>query len=479
MIFGGPLVLTTDQTPEAGWVPEPREVESGVGSDAAGPTSEEEPAPLQAKGATAYRIVDVEAARPAVEAATSPQGKHVFINRPHGIRSLRRLWVRGEEPEHTVVSKEVAQRYSMRADGRRQATWITGPTGVTVGIDRDYEMFLLVDDLPGRTKRITVYAVDSVEKYCGLPTGAMDEYEIQLGRDHVELLEQLREDQPYRTGARLSERWGETIWRLAAYAGSGEHVWINVIRSYQQEESEITLATCRRLGCNETEEGYLGYEPGDSPDGNGQNPVVEGADMLIGLWNWGWVKEHLRSGWRSAEVLTPRKGGPPLKWHLSTRKKDGEMMNLDVCKGAGIARSEITHEAAAVAGLPRNSTYQIQVKGIRAESDFRARGVSIVRCTSARGTGNGELPAWERLDVLLGMEDAKRLEGYLRAGWCEDRVTQGGLPRRPRRDQTASACLEEKPASSKARGRGWRGHQAGQSPASSSSLGLEASDVRG
>jgi hypothetical protein len=299
-IYGAPLTLTTDQTPEAGWMPEPREVESGMGSEA-GPTSEEEPAPLQARGAAAFRIVDIdfrivdiETARPAVEAAISPQGKHVFINTPHGIRSLRRLWVRSEEPEHTVVSKEVAQRYSMRADSRGQATWITGPTGVTVGIDTDYEMFLLVDDLPGRTKRIFAYAVNSVEEYCGLPTGATDEYEIQLGRDHVELLEQLGEAQPYRTGARLSERWGETIWRLAAYAESGEHVWINVIRSYQQEESEITLATSRRLGCNEPGEGCLvavhmragmcpitegpirawtveaigKLEPGDSPHGN-------------------------------------------------------------------------------------------------------------------------------------------------------------------------------------------------------------------
>jgi hypothetical protein len=216
-IYGAPLTLTTDPTPGAGWMPEPREEESGVGSDAE-PTSEEEPAPLQARGATAYRIVDVGMARPAIEAATSPQGRHVFINTPHGIRNLRRLWLRGEEPEHTVVSREVAQTYSMRADSRRQATWITGPTGVTVGIDTDYEMFLLADDLPGRTKQITVYAVDSVEKYCGLPAGGTDEYEILLGRDHVELLGQLREDQPHRTGARLSERWGETIWRLAAYA---------------------------------------------------------------------------------------------------------------------------------------------------------------------------------------------------------------------------------------------------------------------
>ncbi len=224
-IYGAPITLTTDQMPEAGWMPEPQEVESGMGLEA-GPTSEEEPAPLQARGAAAFRIVDIEAARPAVEAAISPQGKHVFINTPHGIRSLRRLWVRGEEPEHTVVSKEVAQTYGMRADSRLQTTWITGPTGVTVGIDTDFEMFLLVDNLPGRTKRIFAYAVDSVEEYCGLPTGATGEYEIQLGRDHLELLEQLREAQPSRTGARLSECWGETIWRLAAYAESGEHVWI-------------------------------------------------------------------------------------------------------------------------------------------------------------------------------------------------------------------------------------------------------------
>ncbi len=99
-------------------MPEPQEEESGVGSDAE-PTSEEEPAPLQAWGATAYRIIDVGAVRPAAEAATSPQGKHVFINTPHGIRSLKRLWLRGEEPEHTVVSKEVAQRYRDNLEARR------------------------------------------------------------------------------------------------------------------------------------------------------------------------------------------------------------------------------------------------------------------------------------------------------------------------------------------------------------------------
>ncbi|MFN9939152.1 MAG: hypothetical protein ACK56I_06725, partial [bacterium] len=93
-IYGAPLALTTEQTVGAGWMPEPQEEESGVGSEAE-PTSEEEPAPLQARGATAYRIINVETARPTDEAATSPQGRHVFINTPHGIRSLRCLWLRG------------------------------------------------------------------------------------------------------------------------------------------------------------------------------------------------------------------------------------------------------------------------------------------------------------------------------------------------------------------------------------------------
>ncbi len=94
------------------------------------------------------RLVPMKAGK---EAAVGSQEKHVFINTPHGIRSLRRLWVPGEEPEHTVVGREAAQSCGMRANGRQLATGITGPTGVANGPDTDYEMFLLADDLPGRT----------------------------------------------------------------------------------------------------------------------------------------------------------------------------------------------------------------------------------------------------------------------------------------------------------------------------------------
>ncbi len=218
-VYGSPLALAIDQTPKAGWMPELQEEESGVKSEV-GATSEEEPAPLQTRGAAAFRIVDVEVAKPAAKATNGPQEEHVFIYTPHGIRRLRRLWTCGEEPEHTVVSQEAAQRYGLRAESRRQATLITGPTGVTVGLDMDYEMFLQIDDLPGRTKRVFAQGVNSVEKYCSLPAGATDEYKIQLGKDHVELLEKLRMAQPHRTGASLSKRWGETIRRFPAYAES-------------------------------------------------------------------------------------------------------------------------------------------------------------------------------------------------------------------------------------------------------------------
>jgi hypothetical protein len=95
-------------------------------------------------------------------------------------------------------------------------------------------------------------------------------------------------------------------------AENGELVWMNAIKSYQRKKSEITQAACRRLRGGNPKKGRLyamhvrtiiglaerapvqawivgaigALEPGDSPDGEGQNPEVEGADMLIGLWDW-------------------------------------------------------------------------------------------------------------------------------------------------------------------------------------------------
>jgi hypothetical protein len=133
-----------DKTPEARWMPKLQEDESRVESEAG--TSKGELAPLQAREVAAFRIVDVEVTWPAAKATSGPQEMHVFIYTPHGIRCLRRLWTYGKEPEHTVVSLEAAQRYSLRAESRGQVTWITGPTRVTVGLDTDYEMFLLMDE---------------------------------------------------------------------------------------------------------------------------------------------------------------------------------------------------------------------------------------------------------------------------------------------------------------------------------------------
>jgi hypothetical protein len=249
-------------------------------------------------------------------------------------------------------------------------------------------------------------------------------------------------------------------------------VWINSIRSYRREESEITLAASLRLGCNEPREGCLyavhlkagigpitegpirawgveaigPLEPGDSPDGSSQNPVMEGVDMLIGSWDWSRVEEHLRSGWWNIETQTPMESKQLSKWHLSTCKVSGEEMHLNVCKGTGIETSEIRHEAAAIAGLPQGSAYQVHVRGTRAGFDFHAKGVSVIRHTAARGARSGELPAWERPDVLLGKEDTKRLESYLHAGWRNAQETRKALPaQEEKRDVATTVCFGDEP----------------------------------
>jgi hypothetical protein len=72
------------------------------------------------------------------------RGGHIFIDTPHGIRRLKCLWASGEEPEHTVVSFEAAKRCSLRIGSRTRAVRVTGPTGVSVDLDTNYEIFLLL-----------------------------------------------------------------------------------------------------------------------------------------------------------------------------------------------------------------------------------------------------------------------------------------------------------------------------------------------
>jgi hypothetical protein len=53
--------------------------------------------------------------------------------------------------------------------------------------------------------------------------------------------------------------------------------------------------------------------------------------MLIGLWDWGRVEGHLRSGWRSREVQAAREGEALLKWHLNACKAGGMDVDLRSC----------------------------------------------------------------------------------------------------------------------------------------------------
>ncbi len=235
-------------------------------------------------------------------------------------------------------------------------------------------------------------------------------------------------------------------------AENGKLVWMNAIKSYRRKESEITKAACRRLSGDNPKKGRLyamhvrtmiglaerapvqawivgtigALEPGDSPDGEGRNPVVEGADVLIGLWDWDRVEGQLRCGWRNREVLAPREGGTPSKWHLDTQTADGEEASLDVYKGTGSEKSKITHSSAKKLGFSRSAIYHVCAKGTRAKTWIRAQGVNFIHLTAVKGVKIGQPPVWDGPDVLLSQSDAEQLEGFLHSGWCRNQKPHGG-----------------------------------------------------
>jgi hypothetical protein len=204
-VYDGAPIRMKGQRSEAGRAPELQGMERAEGLEA-GAAGEKRLAPPKAGEEAALGTMNANVAKSGVGTGVGPQERHIFIYTLHGIRRLKCLWTNGREPEYTVVSHEAAKRYSLRVDSRKRATRITGPTGVTVGLDTDYEIFLLMDDLPGRTERAIAHGVESAGEFCGMASGAADDNEIQLGKDHAELLQQLQREQPHRTGATLSER---------------------------------------------------------------------------------------------------------------------------------------------------------------------------------------------------------------------------------------------------------------------------------
>ncbi|MFN9908531.1 MAG: hypothetical protein ACK56F_20775 [bacterium] len=81
------------------------------------------------------------------------------------------------------MSIEAAERCSLRVNSRDREVRVMRPTGVTAGLDTSFEVFVLLDDLPGRVKRAVAHGVRSLGEFCGLADGAADDYEILLGND--------------------------------------------------------------------------------------------------------------------------------------------------------------------------------------------------------------------------------------------------------------------------------------------------------
>ncbi len=72
------------------------------------------------------------------------RGGHIFIETLYGIRRLKCLWASGKDQEHTVVSFEAAERYSLKVNSRDREVRVMRPTGATVGLDTSFEVFVLL-----------------------------------------------------------------------------------------------------------------------------------------------------------------------------------------------------------------------------------------------------------------------------------------------------------------------------------------------
>jgi hypothetical protein len=114
------------------------------------------------------------------------------------------------------------------------------------------------------------------------------------------------------------------------------------------------------------------------------------------------------------------------KWHFILYTPEGQRKYLNAYKGTGSEKTTITHPAATKAGHRRGAVYNIIMRKTLADmSVFYATEVDTIR---HMGPGKEKLSSWEKADILLGKEDASRLERYLCPGCRAARRPQATSP---------------------------------------------------
>jgi hypothetical protein len=169
-------------------------------------TSEEETTPLIASrigeirdatatarlGQFASWTLDADRGRPRLqldEPVHSAEGKQVAMLTSAGIWHIRVCASRGFE--HTIMSREVAQRHGFARRRPRKVKEITGPADITIQSEDHYDVSFPMGPV-GSTLKIIAYGVESMEGFCGLPQGSLKDWKMQLSKEDAGLLKLLK-----------------------------------------------------------------------------------------------------------------------------------------------------------------------------------------------------------------------------------------------------------------------------------------------
>jgi hypothetical protein len=120
--------------------------------------------------------------------------RHMVVLTPEGGQLIG---VRGyEDSELTIVSRAAAARCGTDRAALPKPLMLKGPAGTLTCAMEICTVVFPLEGSHGRKLEIHALVVDTLEEYYGVPQGSMWKWQMQLGREEVEILAWLQVEQP-------------------------------------------------------------------------------------------------------------------------------------------------------------------------------------------------------------------------------------------------------------------------------------------